>query len=135
MEWRAARIIDCDLILQPRIWLWRSGSDISIEWDNRGATFNGKPIYTAGVGSEVNSVRAFVELFEKFEVNLLNDVFPADLIVASVPPIASGLRIVNEYEQLTSIRNQVLKSRENYLIPTVTDWDKVRKALREIMKG
>jgi Family of unknown function (DUF5984) len=129
MEWRSARMIDCDHLAQgPQIWIWRKDNQVSLEWDNQHVIFEGKLVYTAELGSELNSISEFVKSLEEFESRLLNCVFPCEQI-----PL-TDIRLTSDREKAIAIRNQILKTKERYLAPAVTDWNKVRVAVNEIMK-
>ena len=130
MKWRSSRMIDCDdLAVRPQIWIWRKGNEVSIEWDNQRVTCEGKTVYTAEIGNELNATSEFVKSISKFESNLLDSVFP--------PPnvLTNELRLVRDQEKAAAIRNQILKAKESYLNPAVTEWDRVRAGVREIMKA
>jgi hypothetical protein len=129
MEWRCVRKIDSGhLVNAPRIWLWRNKDDISIDWNNQSILFDEECVYTAEIGSELTSINDFVSSFERFESRLLDSVFP------SINTPASTIRVISDEELAIAVRDQLLETRKNYLIPNVTDWDNVRMALGEIMK-
>lgn len=129
MEWRSARMIDCDhLTNAPRFWLWREKDQIAIEWNNREIVFDKGPVYTAEIGRETNTIDEFSKSFLRFESRLLSNVFPP------CTSSATSIRSVSDEELAIAIRNQILRSRENCFVPTVTDWDKVRRALNVIIE-
>jgi Family of unknown function (DUF5984) len=130
MEWRYVRRLDLGhLVNAPRIWFWRNKDEISIDWNNKNILFDEESVYTAQIGSELNSINEFVSTYEQFESRLLASVFP------SIDTPSSNIRVVSDEELAIALRGQLLETRKNYLIPNVTDWDKVRIGLGEVLKG
>lgn len=59
------------LVKGPRIWAWNDGTHIHLEWDNRKCRVEGKPIWTAGVGSWVLPVEDFLDEVQAFDTRFI----------------------------------------------------------------
>jgi hypothetical protein len=129
--WSQKRRLD-SAYLSPsaNIAIWSDQDHVHIEWDNRDKQFNGKPAWSAAVGSYQLLRDEFIEEMKSFHVRLM------DQMAARVEQVVAGCLsseiqidlpgLVREHEQRTLALDATLKAAPE------TDWQHVERAIREI---
>ena len=70
--WLHQRSLDTGyLTVTAKIWFWRSGNTIHIEWDNRSQEFDGLPMWSAKLGSFALTVDEFMDELRDFHVRFI----------------------------------------------------------------
>ncbi|ANW02365.1 DUF5984 family protein [Bradyrhizobium icense] len=132
VAWSGKRRLD-STYLSPsaNIAIWSDQEHVHIEWDNRDRHFDGKPAWSAVLGSYQMPRDEFIEEMKSFHVRLMDQMAArVDQVVAGRLP--SDIQIdlpglVREHEQ----RGRSLDSALRF-VPQ-TDWQQTERAIREIL--
>ncbi|MDR3427012.1 DUF5984 family protein [Silvimonas sp.] len=134
VAWTGKRWLD-SAYLSPsaNIAIWSDEEYVHIEWDNRDRRFNGKPAWSAILGSYKMPRNEFIKEMKSFHLRLMEQM-ATRVIQAEKGALAPGIEIdlpclVKEQER----RIRTLDTSLN-LCPK-TDWKEVEKAIREIREA
>jgi hypothetical protein len=130
--WSGKRRLD-SAYLSPsaNIAIWSDQEQVHIEWDNRDRHVDGKPAWSAVLGSYQMPRDEFIEEMKSFHIRLLDQMAArVDQVVAGCLP--SDIQIdlpglVREHEQRARSLESALR-----LVPE-TDWQQTERAIREIL--
>jgi hypothetical protein len=132
VRWSENRHLD-SAYLSPsaNIAIWSDQEHVHIEWDNRDKQFDGRPAWTAAVGSYQMPRDKFIEEMKSFHDRLMDQMAArVDQVVAGCLP--SGIQIdlpglVREHEQRARSLDSAL------CVDPETDWQQAERAIREIL--
>lgn len=131
-SWSQMRRLD-SAYLSPSagITIWSDQEHVHIEWDNRDRKFDGKPAWTADVGSYQMPRDKFIEEMRSFHDRLMEQMAArVDQVVAGSLPSEIQVdlpALVREHEQRTRSLDACL------CVDPETDWQRAERAIREIL--
>lgn len=133
VAWSERRRLD-SAYLSPsaNIAIWSDREHVHIEWDNRDRQYDGKPAWSALLGTYRISRDRFIDETRSFHVRLMDQMASrVDRVVKGGLP--SGIHIdlqglVREHEQRTGLLDSALK----LTIPQ-TDWQRTEEAIGDIL--
>jgi len=132
VSWSGKRRLD-SAYLSPsaNIAIWSDRERVHIEWDNRDRYFDGRPAWSALVGSYQMPRDQFIEEMQSFHVRLMEQMAERiDQVVARGLPTGIEIDVpglIREHEQRARPLDAVLK------FDPRTDWQQTESAIREIL--
>lgn len=132
VSWSGKRQLD-SAYLSPsaNIAIWSDQEQVHFEWDNRDKQFDGKPAWSAAVGSYQMPRNEFIEEMKSFHDRLMDQMAARveQVVAGCLPPeIQIDLPgLVRQHEQRT---RSLDTARE---VAPATDWRRIEKAVREIL--
>ncbi|WP_027572255.1 DUF5984 family protein [Bradyrhizobium sp. WSM1743] len=132
VAWSGKRHLDSSYLAPPAdIAIWSDEERVHIEWDNRDRQFQGKPAWSAILGSHQMSRAEFIDGMKSFHDRLMEQ------MAARVDQVVSGCLsseieidlpgLIREHEQRTRSFDAALK-----VVPA-TDWQQAETAVGEIL--
>ena len=131
-SWSRLRRLD-SAYLSPSasIAIWSDQEHVHIEWDNRDRKFDGKPVWTADVGSYQMPRSKFIEEMRSFHDRLMEQMAArVDRVVAGGLPAEIQVDVpglIREHDQRTRTLDAAL------CVDPETDWQQAEGAIREIL--
>jgi hypothetical protein len=132
VAWSEKRHLDSSYLSpSASIAIWSDQKCVHIAWDNRDRYSDGKPAWTAMLGSYQMPIDEFIEEIKSFHVRLMDQMAArVDQVLAGHFPPAIEIDLpglVTEHEQRTRSLDEALS-----VVPG-TDWQRVETAIREIL--
>jgi Family of unknown function (DUF5984) len=130
--WRCR--LDCGyLVAGPNIWFWREGSEMHVQWDNRGRDIDGVPAWEATIGQTTMPLAAFLRELRDFDMRLIGE------MAARVEEIRAGWarpEVAIDVDTLGYEQRQRAKwmdrQMESLATQEPTDWNAVFRAIERI---
>lgn len=130
--WSGKRRLD-SAYLSPsaNIVFWSDTEHVHIEWDNRDRKIDGKPAWSAVLGSYQMPRNEFIEEMKSFHVRLMDQMAArVEQVVAGCLPSEIQIDLpglVKQHEMRTRSLDAALR------VAPETDWQQIEKAIREIL--